>query len=194
LEYYVLATDGHNYGPVDEGGLKAWAADGRIAAHTVIREAGGRQRHAAEYPFLRPIVGGTAPPSAAPSVHGKVCPRCAGSSNAGAAFCEHCGHAFARSPGGRTLTGYGWLDTLLGFGLALAVATGVHALALTTGTYLGTWAVGYTCMVGVYVGLRPVWPGVARGWGAVLLALLLIGVGAVLLILGFIAICSQAKW
>jgi hypothetical protein len=58
----------------------------------------------------------------------------------------------------------------------------------------GTLAAAYLCMVATYAVIRQFYPVVARGWRAGLLALLFVGLGVLLLILGLIAICSGMRW
>ena len=53
MRYYVLDAQGNKFGPADVSLLNAWAAQGRIAPHTVlVEESTGRQLPAAHLPGL----------------------------------------------------------------------------------------------------------------------------------------------
>ena len=43
IQYHIIGIDGHEYGPVDRGGLQAWIAQGKVNAQTQVRRAGETQ-------------------------------------------------------------------------------------------------------------------------------------------------------
>lgn len=43
VQYHIIGIDGHEYGPVDRGGLQAWIAQGKVNAQTQVRRAGETQ-------------------------------------------------------------------------------------------------------------------------------------------------------
>lgn len=47
MRYFVIAPDGSKYGPADLPTLRAWVAEGRIVADTMLEEEKSRQRVAA---------------------------------------------------------------------------------------------------------------------------------------------------
>ena len=66
--YYVIGADGNQYGPVDEGTLRAWIAEGRAGATSLSFKAGDAQwvplRDRAEFGTLlaaAPIPGNALP-------------------------------------------------------------------------------------------------------------------------------------
>ena len=61
--YSVIGLDGSVYGPVDEGGLTAWAQSGRVQANTQINVAEtGQTVPAMSLPFLTPYFRAAPPP------------------------------------------------------------------------------------------------------------------------------------
>lgn len=68
MQYFVIANDGNQYGPAPVDTLEQWAAEGRIAPGTMLRDATNGQTVAASS-ILRSFaaVGAAAPVSAPPA-------------------------------------------------------------------------------------------------------------------------------
>lgn len=69
MDYYVIAHDGQQYGPASVDTLKDWAAQGRLAPTTTLKDAStGQTLQAAQVPglFAAPQPGAPSPAPAAP--------------------------------------------------------------------------------------------------------------------------------
>lgn len=69
MDYKIIATDDHVYGPVDVDTLRQWVADGRVDAQTWIHEIGpDRWQHASQVPALSDLFRRAAQDAGASSV------------------------------------------------------------------------------------------------------------------------------
>ena len=69
IQYHIIGIDGHEYGPVDRGGLQAWIAQGKVNAQTQVRRAGETQwQTAIAMADIQPMLEPPVPPPVPPPV------------------------------------------------------------------------------------------------------------------------------
>ncbi len=114
MRYFVRASDGQTYGPVDAATLRQWAAEGRVIADTWLQEEGsGILLRAGDIPELQPYLPLIAAPITPQGPPGFPCPNCGAALPPRAILCGRCG-ARPYAVHERKLTGMAAVDMLLG--------------------------------------------------------------------------------
>jgi hypothetical protein len=168
MRYFVIATDGKVYGPVDIPTLHVWIKEGRVRHDTELREEEGTVHiRASLIPELQATFSQMPQPASSPYPN-PPCRNCGQPFDHSRPVCPNCGmQAFVPEPG-RLLTGSATGDRILGF------IAGFFSWFL--------WGFGVIAGLILYAVLRPNYPKFARGVGFGILTVLVI-------MLGLFALC-----
>jgi hypothetical protein len=140
MRYFMLASDGQTYGPVDVATLRQWATEGRLLPDSMLHEEGtGVMLRAKDLISFAPLQASPAPFSG--TVPGILCQNCGIALPLNAKLCGRCG-ARPLASFERKLTGLTSVDVLLGI-LTVGAICAVTVLLFTWQVPFG----GFTAML-----------------------------------------------
>ena len=171
MRFFVIATDGKEYGPVDIPTLIVWIKEGRVRHDTELREEEGSVRIRAALVSELQAALGQIPQTAYQAYPNPPCRNCGQPYDHSNRVCPNCGMQSYVPETGKLLTGNASGDAVVGFivGFFSWFLYGFGAIAATV----------------LYAVLRPSYPRFARGIGFGLLTVIVI-------MLGLFAVCVVA--